>query len=115
MSAVPRPCLGCGEESVPGIERQAASHHEKFLTRIPAALAQLNFKPFPKPGRNPATGALTVDDLRLLARRRAPTAAFDYADGGSYSEETLDRNYRAYRNVELVPGILRDVSWWIRV
>ena len=83
---------------------------KRSLTRIPAALAQLNFKPFPKPGRNPATAALTVDDLRLLARRRTPTAAFDYADGGSYSEETLDRNYRAYRNVELVPGILRDVS-----
>ncbi|MFF5794439.1 alpha-hydroxy-acid oxidizing protein [Paeniglutamicibacter sp. NPDC012692] len=83
---------------------------KRSLTRIPAALAQLRFKPFPKPGGNSATAALTVEDLRLLARRRTPTAAFDYADGGSYSEETLDRNYRAYRNVELVPGILRDVS-----
>lgn len=82
----------------------------RSFRHIPAALAQLDFKPFPKPGRNPAAGALSIGELRLLARRRAPAAAFDYADGGSYSEETLDRNYRAYRNVELVPGILRDVS-----
>lgn len=82
----------------------------RSLARIPAALKQLNFKPFPKPGTHAATAALTVDELRLLAKRRTPTPAFDYADGGSYSEQALDRNYRAYRNVELVPGILRDVS-----
>ena len=82
----------------------------RSLARIPGALAQLNFKPFPKPGRNPSSGAVTVDELRLLAKRRTPTPAFDYADGGSYSEQALERNHRAYRNVELVPGILRDVS-----
>ncbi|GAA3328095.1 MULTISPECIES: alpha-hydroxy acid oxidase [Paeniglutamicibacter] len=83
---------------------------KRSLTRIPAALAQLKFKSLPKPGKGPASGALNLEDLRRLAKRRTPTAAFDYADGGSYAEEALERNYRAYRNTELLPGILRDVS-----
>ena len=83
---------------------------KRSLTRLPAALAQLKFKPWPKPGTSRASGALNLEDLRQLARRRTPTAAFDYADGGSYAEEALERNYRAYRNTELLPGILRDVS-----
>src|ERR1700722_3111905 len=33
-----------------------------------------------------------IEDLRDAARRKVPRAFFDYADGGSYSEETLRAN-----------------------
>jgi L-lactate dehydrogenase (cytochrome) len=33
-----------------------------------------------------------IEDLRVLARRRVPQAFFEYADSGSYSEETLRAN-----------------------
>ena len=33
-----------------------------------------------------------IDDLRALHRRRVPRAFFDYADSGSYQEETLRAN-----------------------
>ena len=33
-----------------------------------------------------------IEDLRLLAKRRAPRAIFDYAEGGAYDEATLRAN-----------------------
>ena len=54
--------------------------------------------------------ALTIDDLRKLAKRRAPTAPFDYADGGADDEVTLARNVEAFRQVEFHPRALVDVS-----
>ena len=33
-----------------------------------------------------------IDDLRALARRKVPRAFFDYADSGSYNEQTLRAN-----------------------
>jgi L-lactate dehydrogenase (cytochrome) len=54
--------------------------------------------------------AASITDLRAAARRRAPRAVFDYADGGAGDEVTLARMRAAYRGVEFRPGILRDVS-----
>ncbi|EID11886.1 L-lactate dehydrogenase [Mycobacterium xenopi RIVM700367] len=54
--------------------------------------------------------ALTIDDLRRLARRRTPQAAFDYADGAADDEISLDRARQAFRDIEFHPAILRDVS-----
>ena len=33
-----------------------------------------------------------IEDLRKAAKRRVPRAFFDYAEAGSYSEETLRAN-----------------------
>ena len=33
-----------------------------------------------------------IEDLRALARRKVPKAFFEYADRGSYNEETLRAN-----------------------
>ena len=33
-----------------------------------------------------------IEDLRILARGRVPRAFFDYADSGSYNEETFRAN-----------------------
>ncbi len=54
--------------------------------------------------------ALTVDDLRCLAQRRTPKAAFDYTDGAAEAEISLQRARDAFRDIEFHPTILRDVS-----
>jgi L-lactate dehydrogenase (cytochrome)/glycolate oxidase len=54
--------------------------------------------------------ALTIEDLRRVARRRTPRAAFDYTDGGADDEVSLARARQAFLDVEFRPAILRDVS-----
>ncbi len=55
-------------------------------------------------------GVSSIGDLRALARRRAPRAVFDYADGGAGDELSLRRSRQAYARVEFRPQVLRDVS-----
>jgi L-lactate dehydrogenase (cytochrome) len=54
--------------------------------------------------------AVTIDDLRAIARKRAPRAVFDYADGAAEREIGLRRSREAFARVELVPSALQDVS-----
>jgi L-lactate dehydrogenase (cytochrome) len=54
--------------------------------------------------------ALTIHDLRRIARRRTPKAAFDYTDGAAEDEISLERARQAFRDVEFHPTILRDVT-----
>lgn len=54
--------------------------------------------------------ALTIDDLRRVAKRRTPRAAFDYTDGAAEQEVSLARARQAFADVEFRPRILRDVS-----
>ncbi len=54
--------------------------------------------------------AASVADLRLLARRRAPRAVFDYTDGAAGEEISLRRSRQAYARVEFQPRVLQDVS-----
>jgi L-lactate dehydrogenase (cytochrome) len=54
--------------------------------------------------------ALTIEDLRRIAKRRTPRAAFDYTDGAAEGEISLDRARQAFRDIEFHPAILRDVS-----
>ena len=54
--------------------------------------------------------ATSVADFRNLARRRLPHFLFEYIDGGSYSETTLQRNVDDLRSVALRQRVLRDVS-----
>ena len=54
--------------------------------------------------------ALTIEDLRLLARRRAPRAVFDYVDGGAGAERSLARSREAFDRLEFRPQVLRDVA-----
>jgi L-lactate dehydrogenase (cytochrome) len=55
-------------------------------------------------------GAASIPDLRLLARRRAPRAVFDYTDGAAGEEFGLRRSRQAFARVEFQPQVLRDVS-----
>ncbi len=54
--------------------------------------------------------ALTIYDLREIAKRRTPQAPFDYTDGAAEKEISLSRARRAFENIEFHPNILRDVS-----
>ena len=54
--------------------------------------------------------AASIADLRGLARRRAPRAVFDYADGGAGDELSLRRSREVFRRLEFVPRALTDVS-----
>jgi L-lactate dehydrogenase (cytochrome) len=54
--------------------------------------------------------ALTIEDLRRIAKRRTPKAAFDYTDGAAESEVSLARARQAFADIEFHPRILRDVS-----
>ena len=51
--------------------------------------------------------AQTIWDLRTIARRRTPAAAFDYTDGAAEGEISLRRARQAFRDVEFHPDILR--------
>jgi L-lactate dehydrogenase (cytochrome) len=62
------------------------------------------------PTQRRLAGAASIPDLRLLARRRAPRAVFDYIDGAADEEVSLRRSRQAYGRVEFNPTVLRDVS-----
>jgi L-lactate dehydrogenase (cytochrome) len=51
-----------------------------------------------------------IDDLRRVARRKVPRAFFDYADAGSYSEQTLRANREDLDRIKLRQRVLVDVS-----
>ena len=100
-------------------------HHLKFL--IGAVVSQVKVKrriPSPKdlaqllrfrkvilsPRKRRLTRALTIYDLRDIAKRRTPQAPFDYTDGGADTESSLTRARAAYEKLEFQPRILRDVK-----
>ena len=56
------------------------------------------------------TTVTCIADLRALARRRVPRAFFDYADSGSYQEETLRANRSDLEAIKLRQRVLVDVS-----
>jgi L-lactate dehydrogenase (cytochrome) len=51
-----------------------------------------------------------IEDLRELHRRKVPKAFFDYADRGSYSEQTLRANREDLERIKFRQRILVDVS-----
>ena len=54
--------------------------------------------------------AYTIWDLRDIAKRRTPKGPFDYTDGSAKSEVSLERARQAFRDLEFIPSILKDVS-----
>lgn len=51
-----------------------------------------------------------IADLRALAKRRVPRAFFDYAEAGSYAEETLRANRADLEKIKLRQRVLIDVD-----
>lgn len=54
--------------------------------------------------------AYTIYDLHDIAKRRTPTAPFDYTDGSADQELSLRRARQAFEDIEFQPRVLRDVS-----
>lgn len=54
--------------------------------------------------------ALTIYDLRKIAKRRTPASAFDYTDGAAEGEISIARARKAFEDVEFHPSILKDAS-----
>ncbi|MGX2950895.1 FMN-dependent L-lactate dehydrogenase LldD [Ursidibacter sp. B-7004-1] len=52
----------------------------------------------------------SAKDYQRAARRRVPPFMFHYADGGSYSEQTLKRNVTDLENIALRQRVLKDMS-----
>ena len=78
----------------------------------PAEILELmTFKPIDLDGkRRRLSSALTIEDLRTIAKRRTPAAAFDYTDGAAEGEISMDRSVEAFEDIEFHPSILHDVS-----
>jgi L-lactate dehydrogenase (cytochrome) len=51
-----------------------------------------------------------IEDLRQAARRKVPRAFFDYAESGSYAEQTLNANRVDLERIRLRQRVLSDVS-----
>src|SRR5258708_21320888 len=56
------------------------------------------------------TKALSIEDLRRIAKWRLPRAVFDFFDGGAQDEGTLRGNRAAFERVRLLPPGLVKVS-----
>lgn len=54
--------------------------------------------------------ALTIYDLKNIANRRTPKAAFDYTDGAAEMELSLSRARQAFEDVEFHPDILKPAA-----
>ena len=57
-----------------------------------------------------ATRAVSIADLRRLAKRRLPRVIFDLLDGASEDERALALNQAQLREYSLVPRVLRAVA-----
>ncbi len=94
--------------------QQSTSNKVKVKHRIPkvgdlAALMKFR-KPIWNAKRRRLSRALTIYDLRLIAKRRTPQAPFDYTDGSADQEISLQRARKAFEDIEFSPNVLRDVS-----
>ena len=54
--------------------------------------------------------AVTVADLRGLAKKNLPKSVFEFIDGGANDERTLTANMRDLTQIEFAPRVLTDVS-----
>ena len=82
--------------------------------QFPKLSELMEFMQFKKPSLdftgNRLEKALTIYDLRKIAKRRTPAAAFDYTDGAAEGEFSMNRARQAFEDIEFHPGVLTDVS-----
>jgi L-lactate dehydrogenase (cytochrome) len=86
----------------------------KIKRRFPNPVDLAQLMKFKSPTWNPTERRLkeahTIYDLRDIAKRRTPTAPFDYTDGSADQEISLARARQAFEDVEFQPRVLKDVS-----
>ena len=52
----------------------------------------------------------TIDDLKQLAQKRVPKMFYDYADSGSWSEQTYQRNESDFQRIKFRQRVAVDMS-----
>lgn len=55
-------------------------------------------------------GAINIEDLRKLAKKRLPRVCYDFIEGGTDDEIGIATNEQAFRRTRIVPRYLVDVS-----
>ncbi|MFT4214154.1 MAG: alpha-hydroxy acid oxidase [Microbacterium sp.] len=84
---------------------------QRQLPKIPELLELMQFKKLELDGtKRRLDAALTIADLRTIAKRRTPKAAFDYTDGAAEGELSLARARQAFEDVEFHPDILHPAE-----
>ncbi|GLJ61042.1 L-lactate dehydrogenase [Microbacterium barkeri] len=82
--------------------------------QLPNPAELLELMQFKKPDlngkRRRLEAALTTYDLRAIAKRRTPAAAFDYTDGAAEGELSIARARQAFEDIEFHPDILRPAE-----
>lgn len=82
--------------------------------QFPKPVELLELMKFKKPELNGTKrrldAAYTIADLRKIAKRRTPKAAFDYTDGAAEGETSLARARQAFEDVEFHPDVLRPAE-----
>ena len=84
---------------------------KRQLPDVSELVSLMKFKA-PSLDRRSARLAAAADiwDLRTIAKRRTPTAAFDYVDGAAGREITAQRARQVFDSVELLPRILHGTA-----
>ena len=54
--------------------------------------------------------AASIEDLRLIAKKRLPGGVFDYIDGAAEDERAMARNHDLFDDLLFRPRVLRDVA-----
>lgn len=82
--------------------------------QFPKPVELLELMQFKKPELNGTKrrldAAYTIADLRTIAKRRTPKAAFDYTDGAAEGETSIARARQAFEDVEFHPDVLRPAA-----
>ncbi|KQR91556.1 MAG: alpha-hydroxy-acid oxidizing protein [Microbacterium ginsengisoli] len=82
--------------------------------QLPNPAELLELMQFKKPSfdlkKRRLESALTIADLRTIAKRRTPKAAFDYTDGAAEGELSLARARQAFEDIEFHPRVLRPAE-----
>jgi L-lactate dehydrogenase (cytochrome) len=97
--------------ATPGTPSSARTRMKRQLPTVRDLAPLMQFrKPDLNARRRRLDQALTIWDLRAIAERRTPRAAFDYTEGAAEAEISLARARQAFEDIEFTPAVLRDVS-----
>ncbi len=97
--------------ATPGTPSTARTPMKRQLPTVRDLAPLMQFrKPDLNARRRRLENALTIWDLRAIAERRTPRAAFDYTEGAAEAEISLARARQAFEDIEFTPAVLRDVS-----
>jgi L-lactate dehydrogenase (cytochrome) len=101
-------------ESLTAGARPGAPGRPPVQRRLPRWGEVRELVQFRRPSLDPVqrrlSNALSIGDLRRIAKRTTPRAVFDYVDGSADEEITVERNRAAFRDVTFLPEALNAVN-----